>query len=553
MGVAACGGGGPASRGAAAAGRTLVLGYAEDLQTLDPVVSTDQNANDLMVPLLFSPLVAYDSAYHVRPWLARSWQLSDSAVVFELREDVRWHDGRPVTAEDVKFTFDLAKDPATASPLAAAYLTDVDSAEVLGPYRIRFRFSAPHADPLQDFVWPPVPRHVLEGVDPAHLADAPFSRHPVGSGPYRLVRWEAGQELRLEAVDSFPADLGGTPAIRHVAYRILPEATTRLQELLRDDIQVDGPLEPQEAPRVEASGRVRLAAFPWRQFTYIGWNSRDPMFADAGVRRALTMAIDRRALLQAALYGHGQMAAGPIPPWHPYAPHLQPLPYAPDSARALLARAGWKDTDGDGILDRDGHPFRFELLASQANATFGDLAQMIQAQLRKVGVEAEPQLLEWQTVLSRHRARQFQAVLTNWVLDNFKVDPRPLFSTRAARTRGSANRSSYSNPVADSLMEVGTRTTDPDTARRTWARFEELLQHDQPFTFLFWNDELAGVGRDLEGVHMDARGELYTLPGWRWASAPAAPGAAGREGSDPDGAGSGGATGATSVPSGGAR
>jgi peptide/nickel transport system substrate-binding protein len=516
-----------------------VLGYAEDLQTLDPVVSTDQNANDLMYPLLYTPLVAYDSSFQVRPWLARSWELSDTAVVFELRDDVRWHDGRPVTAEDVKFTFDLARNPATASPLAAAYLTDVLSAEVLGPHRIRFLFSAPHADPLQDFVWPPVPKHLLEEVDPAHLADAPFGRRPVGSGPYRLVRWDAGQELLLQAVDSFPAALGGPPAIHRISYRILPEATTRLQELLRGDIQVDGPLEPQEAPRVEASDRAWLAAFPWRQFTYIGWNARDSLFADPAVRRALTMAIDRRALLQATLYGHGSPAVGPVPPWHPYAPRLTPLPYAPDSARAILARAGWRDTDGDGVLDREGRPFRFRLLASQANATFPDLVQMIQAQLGKVGIDVQPELLEWQTVLSRHRARDFQAVLTNWVLDNFKVDPRPLFSTRAARTKGSANRSSYSNPVADSLMEVGTRTTDPERARETWAAFEKVLQHDQPFTFLFWNDELAGVGRDLAGVHMDARGELYTLPSWRWAGGSQAGGSHAGE-SDAGGTGRGG-------------
>ncbi len=511
--VGACGGGGAGEAG----GRTLVLGYAEDLQTLNPVVSTDQNANDLMYPLLYTPLVTYDTAYRVRPWLARSWTLSDSDVVFELRSDVRWQDGKPVTAEDVKFTFDLAKNPATASPLAAAYLADVEGAEVLGPHRIRFRFSESHAQPLQDFVWPPVPKHVLEGVDPAHLANAPFGRHPVGSGPYRVVRWDAGQEILLQAVDSFPAALGGPAGIRRVSYRILPEATTRLQELLRGDLQVDGPLEPQEAPRLEGARHARLADFPWRQFTYIGWNTRDSLFRDPAVRRALTMAIDRNALLQATLYGHGRPAVGPIPPWHPYAPHLQPLPYDPDSARALLARAGWRDTDGDGILDRNGVPFRFRLLASQANATFPDLVQMIQAQLKKVGVDVQPELLEWQTVLSRHRARDFQAVLTNWVLDNFRVDPRPLFSTRAANTPGSANRSSYSNPVADSLMDVGTRTTDSAVARRTWAAFERILRRDQPFTFLFWNDELAGVSRDLEGVHMDARGELYTLPRWRWA------------------------------------
>ncbi len=187
--LAGCGGD---EAGEATAGPgPLVVAYRADLQTLDPVTSTDQNANDVIRSLVFTPLVAFDSAFEARPWLAESWTLTDTSVVFRLRDDVRWHDGEPVTAADVKFTFDLATDPAAASPLAAAYLGSVASATVLGPHEIRFTFTAPHAQPLQDFYWPPVPQHVLEGVEPSELSRHPFGRDPVGSGPYRLVGWDA--------------------------------------------------------------------------------------------------------------------------------------------------------------------------------------------------------------------------------------------------------------------------------------------------------------------------------------------------------------------------
>ncbi|MFQ5678441.1 MAG: ABC transporter substrate-binding protein [Gemmatimonadota bacterium] len=496
--------------------RALVLGYSAELQTLNPLVSTDQNANELIYYLLYTPLVTYDSTYRVRPWLAESWELTDSAVVFRLREDLRWHDGAPVTAEDVKFTFDMAKDPATASPLAAAYLSNVASAEVLDTYRIRFAFAAPHAQPLEDFFWPPVPRHLLEDVSPAEMSRHPFNRHPVGSGPYRFESWEVGERLVFEGTGSFPAPLGGPARLRRVVYRIVPEATTLLAELLRGEIQVDGPLGPADAGRVRESPGVRLLAFPWRQFTYVGWNLRRAPFREAAARRALTMAIDRRGLLDAVLHGYGTPASSVIPPWHPYAPRLEPLPYAPDSAASLLGQLGWQDVDGDGILERDGEPFRFVLLTSGRNPAFADLVQIIQAQLRRIGVEVEPRLLEWQAVLTLHRSRDFDAVLTNWILDNFRVDPRPLFHSSQAHLPGSANRSSYASRVADSLMDLGVRTLDESDAEEIWRRFAEQLQADQPITLLFWNDELAAVSDALEGVRMDARGELSTLSRWRW-------------------------------------
>ena len=287
-------------------------------------------------------------------------------------------------------------------------------------------------------------------------------------------------------------------------------------ELFYGGIHVDGPLAPSDAARVDETPGLSLLSFPWRQFAYVGWNTRRPQFEDPVVRRALTLAIDRGSLISTMLEGHGSPAAGPIPPWHRYAPALEPLPYDPEEASRLLDRAGWIDSDGDGIRERDGTRLSFELLANQRNPIYGDIAQIIQANLRTVGVEVHPRLLEWQTVLSMHRGRDFDAVLTNWVLDNFRVDPRSLFHGSQVAIENSANRSSYSNPLADSLMDLGSRSLDELDAARIWAEFSAVLQADQPVTFLFWQDELAGITRDLTGVSMDARGELATLPNWTW-------------------------------------
>lgn len=498
--------------------RPLILGYASELQGLNPIVSTDQNANELIYYLLFTPLVAYDGDFRPTPSLAESWVLTDTSVTFSLRDDLAWHDGTPVTARDVAFTFRRAKDPEAASPLAAAYLANVADVEVLGDHEVLFRFSAPHSEPLEDFFWPPAPAHLLEDIAPSELLRASFNRAPVGNGPYRFVRWDVNQQLVFEANPVYPSGLGGPPEIANVVYRIIPDQTTMLAELMSGGIQLDGPLAPSDAARVDEAEDLQLLSFPWRQFAYVGWNTRRPQFADPSVRRALAMAIDRDGLVQTVLEGHGTRAFGPIPPWHRYAPDMSPLPRNLDGARELLDGAGWRDTDGDGTRERDGVRLSFELLANQRNPIYGDIAQIIQADLQAIGVEVRPRLLEWQTVLSMHRGRDFDAVLTNWVLDNFRVDPRSLFHSSQVAIENSANRSSYSNPVADSLMDLGARTMNDDVARDIWAEFSRVLQADQPVTFLFWQDELAGIGPGLAGVTMDARGELVTLPRWRWAA-----------------------------------
>jgi len=497
--------------------RPLVLGYASELQGLNPIVSTDQNANELIYYLLFTPLVTYDADFRPAPAMAESWVLSDSAVTFQLRNDLTWHDGTPVTARDVAFTFERAKDPDSASPLAAAYLSNVASVEVLGEHEVRFQFSAPHSEPLEDFFWPPAPAHLLENVPASELLRDPFNRSPVGNGPYRFVRWDVNQQLVFAANPDYSPSLGGPPEIANVVYRIIPDQTTMLAELLSGGIQVDGPLAPSDAGRVTGAEDLDLLSFPWRQFAYVGWNTRRPQFSDPAVRRALAMAIDREGLVQTVLEGHGTLASGPIPPWHRYSPDLAPLPNDIEQARELLDTAGWRDLDGDGIRERNGVRLSFELLANQRNPIYGDIAQIIQANLRTIGVEVFPRLLEWQTVLSMHRGRDFDAVLTNWVLDNFRVDPRSLFHGSQVAIDNSANRSSYSNPIADSLMDIGSQTTDDESARETWAEFSRVLQEDQPVTFLFWQEELAGVSHDLANVVMDARGELVTLPRWSWA------------------------------------
>jgi peptide/nickel transport system substrate-binding protein len=514
--LAGCGGDGGAGGepvGDPVPGGTAIAAVTSDFSAFNPVTNSALVTMEVINFALFTPLVRYTEGFDVEPYLAESWDLDERGVTMRLRQDMLWHDGQRVTAEDVKFTFDLAKNPETASLIGSAFLTMVQQATVVDPHTVRFDFVAPHAQPMDAFWWAPLPRHLLADVAPGQLAQHEFNRNPVGSGPFRFVSWSPGESVILEANDRFPQALGGRPLLDRIVFRIVPESTTRLTELLTGAIDVNYTVLPDEARQVDQQRGVTLTHYPSREFLYIGWNNQREPFRDARVRRALAHAIDRPALIEALMHGYAEPASSPILAFSPMNPGADPLPHDPEAARRLLAEAGY--TPGpDGILrGPGGQPLRFSMMASE-NRLRQDLATVIQNQLRQVGVDVQLRIMEFQTLLQQHRARDYDAVLSGWSMDNFRVDPTPLFSCEQARIDGSPNRVGYCNPQADQLMLAGMSETDTGRGRQVWGDFARLLQQDQPLTMLFWTEDMAGIAPRLQGAEMDARGKLVNVQRW---------------------------------------
>lgn len=513
--LAACGDGfsrGPITgefTGPPVQGGTAVVSKVSDFDSFNQFTSTDYDTGQLLRHMLFMPLVQLDEDLEYEPYLAESTEMSEDGrtLTFRLREGVTWHDGTPVTADDVTWSVDLYMNPELAFA-NAQYFQFVDRVEKVDDRTVTFYFNATHSDPLADFLeWVPMPRHLLQDVGPTEMRNAPFNRQPVGNGPFRFVSWTPNQQAVFEANDDFVL---GRPHLDRVVFRIIPEQTTELTELLTGRVDLIRAVPPSEAQRVESTPGVRLHSYPSRSYTFLAWNTADPLFADARVRRALTLAIDRQRIVDALLFGYGEVAVTDVLPFQwQFDDSIEPWEQDLEQARQLLAEAGWTDSDGDGVLDKDGRPFRFTLETNQGNDLREDIIVIVQSNLQAVGIDAQPRLVEWNTLTSRLRGKDFQAVVSGWSVD-FKFDPTETLGCEG----GVYNYPSYCNPEADALVRQALVTLDHDEAQPLWSEYQRIIHEDQPYTFLYYLNERLGVSQRLQGVEADARGHLISVHNW---------------------------------------
>lgn len=496
-------------------GGTVVIAGGNDLDFANPLVSVDQYTNEILRYVLFTPLIRYGPGLTYEPVLAESWEMEgDTAVVFHLRNDVTWHDGRPTTAHDVLFTFERARDPATGFP-NAAYFARWTGGAVVDSYTVRFEME-PHAEPLAGWPFTPiVPRHLLDTVPAARMRRTPFNTAPVGNGPFRFVSHRSGDRWVFEANVDYPEGLGGPPLLDRLVWRVIPENAAQITELRVGEVDLALQPRPDQVRAAAEREGIRIVRKPSRQFSFVAWNGQREPLDDAGVRRALALAIDRPAILAGLRGGLGEVATGPIMPFHWAWPEdLEPLPFDPDSARALLAAAGIEDTDDDGVLELpDGEELAIEISAPASSDYQRDLAEAIRADLTDLGVRATTRSTEVTTLFDDVTSpeRRFDAVLLGWAGD-LRLDLGDLFHSEALG--GPYQFSSYANPEVDSLLDLAAVETDRERARPLWHRVQELLLEEQPWTLIYYQTDVYLARERVRGLDMDIRGALVNVADW---------------------------------------
>jgi peptide/nickel transport system substrate-binding protein len=485
---------------------TVFYASGADLQSMNPLFTVHPLARQVQRHVLFLTLVRHDSALVPQPLLAERWIWSPerSILTLNLRRDVRWHDGEPTTSADVAFTLEAARDSAVGYPRLGdlSCLREVSASD---PWTVRLRFCRPQAafpDVLVEL--PVLPAHLLAGLPRDSLVSAPFNDRPVGNGPFRFVARQRGQRWVFEANPEYPAALGGPPAIRRLVIVVVDEPTTKLAGLVSGELHFAGIL-PMHASLVRRAPGLLVLDYPVL-FTYaVAWNTSRPPLDEPRLRRALSLAIDRRNLVQAYLYGYGEVAEGPVPPSHPLAVPVEGPPFDRAWAAALLDSLGWT-MGADGLRRRDGR--RLAITLTTVGSADNVLEQMLQADLAAVGVEARIRQLELGAFLAAAQgpARDYDALVTGIPGDLTLGYLGGLFDSR--RLAGPLQYAQYRSPEVDGALDRG-----------DFAAVQRLVNRDLPVTFLYHARGLQGVSRRVQGVVMDVRGELASVQRWRLAAA----------------------------------
>jgi peptide/nickel transport system substrate-binding protein len=512
--------GSPANAPAANGGDTLVIAYQASPNSMLSMTAQAASDHDLIDNIFLHLLeVEFDCGLNFKPGLATKWEFNDAGDELRmwLRDDVVWSDGQPFTADDVAFTIELTADKLVASPRmpATKHMVPGSMPEVVGPHEVLFKFDhaydrntmLAHVNEVR-----PAPKHALVDADRGTLRGHAFGRDPVVNGPWRIDDFSPDERLVL--VPAANAELG----LNRVIVKVLPEYATRVMELENGSVDWAQSLQIEDADRIrDEHPEIRLVRRGWRSTDYIVWDTTNPMFADPVVRNALSSAIDVDKMIADLLTSktgeaYGKRAVSSVSPalCGSHNNDIQPLPFDTEVARAKFAEAGWTDTNGDGTLDKDGQDFAFTLLTNSGNPRRARAAILIQANLAEVGVKMEISKLESNTFFSTIRKKEFEAALSGWVASDY-VDLSGLWHSGEEYAQ---NYASYNNPEVDALIDAALSEPDPDIAATHWKEVQALVYADQPYTFLFWRDDIIGVHERFDDATVDFVSPLRNLDGW---------------------------------------
>ena len=524
--VAGCKGSEPSGNAAGETGGTIVVAMPGEVGTLLPGLVVSMSDRQL-TDLLYDRLAEIGDDLNTlgdkgfTPRLAERWDWAPDSmsIAFHLNPKARWHDGKPVRASDVRYSLNLIKDPAFGSP-AAVYVTNIDSISVRDSLTAVAWFRKHTPEEFYDLVYQVaiVPEHVLGNTPAAQLKTADVGRLGIGSGRFRLARWQPGQRLEIVA-DT--ANYRGRPKLDRVVFASAPDFNSAVTRFFAGDADIFDQLRPENIARMTGDTVRRAVHYPNLQYATYAFNLVDPkqptrphpIFGERAVRRALTMAIDRAAMLRNVFDTLGMPLHGPFPGSIAVADTTLPqIPYDTSAARALLDSAGWT-VGSDGIRVKNGRRLAFGLSSPSSSASRHQYAVLLQAALRKVGADVKLEETDFPTYIARQNTHAFDTELTLFATDPSVSGFKQSWSTAGISKDGS-NFAAYSNPVVDALLDSATSTFDPARTRAFARRAFQTIIDDAPAVWLYQPPTVMGIARRIQTQPMRADEYWAHLADW---------------------------------------
>jgi peptide/nickel transport system substrate-binding protein len=504
------------------AGRqTLIVALSQAPTSLDPADHRSRQS-ETVIRNMFDGLVTRDTRSGVHQELAEAMNwLDDQTLQVKLRQGVKFHDGSEMTADDVVFTFNriiqenAIEYPEPHTSPRKGLIAPLESVDKVDDYTVNLNFSG---------VWPPamqllvhqqiVPQAYLEEVGTEGLI-----AHPVGTGPFKFVEGQLDDQIVLERFDDY---WGGAPDLEPVGpacveraiFRVIPEASTRVAALLAGEVDIIQSVPSELIDTLSQTPGVQVKTAPGTQPQWLQLNVTSPLFQDVSVRQALNYAVDKDLIVEAVYGGRAVPLPGPLSPFNNFVnKSLSPYPYDPEKALELLGGAGWSDSDGDGILDKDGQPFTFTIDTLEDWRT---LAEAVATLYRDVGIDASVRFWEYSVIQPQLLACERQAYLDDWGDSAF--DPVGHFEAKwhtyvEGEPYGRGNFMCYSNPRVDELIKAGEVEADPVQRQKIYDEAQQIVYDEAPAVFLILPEEAEAASTRVQNWEpaSDSRVNLHDV------------------------------------------
>lgn len=520
-GVLACGGGGneekPAS--APAGPKTIKVAQLADMvgwnELLTPAtpIHTGVLYFGVFLQLLEEQANYQSGPATMKPRLAESWEFSPDRLqlTFKLRPGVVWSDGQPITADDVLFTFEAQKTPEIEWQMAESKQR-ISRVEALDPLTVRYHFTEAYSTQLMDANEGVIlPKHAWGKIPfKEWRANASFfDQNLVTSGPFKVESWQPQQRVVLVRNEKYFEP--GIPKVDRVVIEVVPDEANQVALLRAGTVDAIENVPAQNVAELEKDPNIELPKHIPRTYFDIIWNVSRPLLAEKEVRQALTLAIDRQAIVDTLLFGYASVGASPFPSsFWVRKQDLKPWPYDPQRAKEMLAAAGFADQDGDGILERNGQKFEIELMAPAENMLRRNVALLVQENLKKVGVSVKPRVMEFNAMIEPIQKHQFDGLVSGLAI----ATNLSLYQTFHTNGKDAFNWGLYSNPEVDKLIEKIDAAVDPRTVKAEFDRVQEILHEDQPVTFTYESQRISGNRKRVKNLEPNALSFFFNMRNW---------------------------------------
>ena len=517
----------------------IVIGISADVQTINTLFAFSYEEN-VIAEMLYPALLDFrwnDEKGELDPYpmIAESWEWSadSSFIKLKLRDDIHWSDGKQLTTADVIYSYDVFSDPEVKSRLFGTInylITDSDgnvdvqkSFKVISPTELEIHFAVNSVVDLVKISIPIIPKHIFSSISKDQLASNEINFSPVTSGPFKLKKWNKNQTIVLEAdSNSF---LFTTGQAAELIFKIVPDYTSRILQLKKGDIDLVELIKVEDMDELKSESNLSVINNTGREYDYIGWNNIDPeqfsagkvipnkFFGSSNVRKALTMAINRKEILEEYLLNQGSLASSPVSPIFrsAYNTELKQYNYDPEEAKKLLVADGWKDEDKNGILEKGSEEFKFKIYYPVGNPLREYACVIVKNNLKSVGIEVATEKLELGVFIENLYDRKFDSWMAGWGVP-IPLELKPYWYSDP--NIGVLNFACYGSADVDKILEDLDTRISLESRNELVNKFQKIIHEEEPVTFLYWTPNIIAYNKRIKNLNVTPYGVFAHC--WEW-------------------------------------